>query len=570
MATSTEHRGRFPRRRARRALMTLVSSSLVCVLASTSVHAAPSNPSDEAIRDAISAVDSSSQNVAQLANTVADAAESIAAIENEMGALREAVNKALVDLQDARAVAELSRQQAQTAREELDASQADIAGAQELLNEIARSAYRRSASPSSLNDLVGSSTSDDALDRLTYLRQRAEEQKDAIRNLDSLRTSKANAESLLRQARQKADEQLSAAEDAEQDARNQIDESSRQLEEAEARRSELVREQAEAQAQLDAARGHADELNSQRSEYEEYQRAEEERKRKAEEERKAAEERRAKQEREEQARKEAEAAAKAAEEAEKARAEEREKARKEAEAKRAEAEAAQREAEKAAEDEEKAQAAREEAQRASQEAAEAVVAANEPDHTALDNPYPTDEDAEATTVAAVSGENTTEATSNTTTDEDVSEQATEVVSGTRQQKIETVIARAESQLGVPYAWGGGNAYGPTKGIRDGGVADSYGDYNKIGFDCSGLTLYAFAGVGISLPHYSGYQYQRGTKVSPSQMQRGDLIFYGTHAQHHVTIYLGNGMMIEAPQSGSYVKKSPVRWAGMSPYVVRLI
>ncbi|WKD61221.1 Peptidoglycan endopeptidase RipA precursor [Corynebacterium ciconiae DSM 44920] len=567
MATSTEHRGRTSRRRARRALMTLVSSSLVCVLASTSVHAAPSNPSDEAIADAQSAVDSSSQSVAQLANTVAEAAESISAIENEMGALREAVNKALVDLQDARAVAELSRQHAQTAREELDASQADIAKAQELLNEIARSAYRRSAAPSSLNDLVGSSTSDDALDRLTYLRQRAEDQQTAIRNLDALRTAKANAESLLRQARQQADEQLSAAEDAEQQARDRIDENSQRLEEAEARRSDLMREQAEAQARLDAARGHAEELDSQREEYEEYQRAEEERQRKAEEERKAAEERRAK---EEKARKEAEAAAKAAAEAEKSRAEEREKARKAAEEKREAAEAAKREAEAAAKDEEKAQSAREDAQRASQEAAEAVVAANEPDHTALDNPYPTDEDADATTVAAVSGENTAPKTNKTTTDKDVSKEASEVVSGSRQQKIEAVIARAESQLGVPYAWGGGNANGPTLGIRDGGVADAHGDYNKVGFDCSGLTLYAFAGVGISLPHYSGYQYQRGTKVSPSQMQRGDLIFYGTTAQHHVAIYLGDGMMIEAPQSGSYVKKSPVRWGGMSPYVVRLI
>lgn len=54
------------------------------------------------------------------------------------------------------------------------------------------------------------------------------------------------------------------------------------------------------------------------------------------------------------------------------------------------------------------------------------------------------------------------------------------------------------------------------------------------------------------------------------MQRGDLIFYGPNAEYHVAIYLGNGMMIEAPQSGSVVQKSPVRWEGMSPYVVRLI
>jgi len=62
----------------------------------------------------------------------------------------------------------------------------------------------------------------------------------------------------------------------------------------------------------------------------------------------------------------------------------------------------------------------------------------------------------------------------------------------------TVIDAAMSQLGVPYAWGGGTAAGPSRGIHDGGVADAHGDYNKIGFDCSGLTLYAYAKIGISL------------------------------------------------------------------------
>lgn len=158
---------------------------------------------------------------------------------------------------------------------------------------------------------------------------------------------------------------------------------------------------------------------------------------------------------------------------------------------------------------------------------------------------------------------------------DTTDSVTEKASATlgdasRQSKIETVISRAESQIGVPYAWGGGDANGPTKGIRDGGVADSYGDYNKVGFDCSGLVLYAFAGVGISLPHYTGYQYQKGTKVSPSEMERGDLIFYGPSGNTHVAIYLGDGQMIEAPQSGQTVSISPVRQGGMAPYAVRLI
>ncbi|MFF0813810.1 NlpC/P60 family protein [Rhodococcus sp. NPDC003318] len=127
-----------------------------------------------------------------------------------------------------------------------------------------------------------------------------------------------------------------------------------------------------------------------------------------------------------------------------------------------------------------------------------------------------------------------------------------------------------SQLGVTYAWGGGDENGPTLGIRDGGVADSYGDYNKVGFDCSGLMIYAFAGIGISLPHYTGYQYTAGEQVPSSQMKRGDMVFYGPNASQHVALYLGNGEMIEAPQSGSVVKVSPLRWDGMTPYVVRMV
>lgn len=137
-------------------------------------------------------------------------------------------------------------------------------------------------------------------------------------------------------------------------------------------------------------------------------------------------------------------------------------------------------------------------------------------------------------------------------------------------QIEKVIRRGMSQLGVPYAWGGGNVYGPTRGIHDGGVADAYGDYNKIGFDCSGLMLYAFAAVGFNLPHYSGYQYTSGTQIPVSMMRRGDMVFYGPGGSQHVALYLGDGMMLEAPQSGDVVKVSPVRWEGMTPMAVRMI
>jgi cell wall-associated NlpC family hydrolase len=130
------------------------------------------------------------------------------------------------------------------------------------------------------------------------------------------------------------------------------------------------------------------------------------------------------------------------------------------------------------------------------------------------------------------------------------------------QAIEYVIKRAQSQIGVPYSWGGGTAAGPSRGIDEGA--------GTVGFDCSGLILYAFAGAGIKLPHYSGSQYTSGRQIPSAQMRRGDVIFYGPGGSQHVTLFLGNGQMIEAPYTGSTVKISPVRTSGMTPFVVRYV
>lgn len=137
--------------------------------------------------------------------------------------------------------------------------------------------------------------------------------------------------------------------------------------------------------------------------------------------------------------------------------------------------------------------------------------------------------------------------------------------------VSMVIKRALSQRGVPYAWGGGNGKGPTRGIRDGGRGDSHGDYRKVGFDCSGLMIYAFAAVGISLPHYSGYQAKRGKRVPLSQKRPGDMLFWASRGRiHHVALYIGNGQMVEAKQSGTDVMISPVRASGIVNYAVRLL
>lgn len=130
------------------------------------------------------------------------------------------------------------------------------------------------------------------------------------------------------------------------------------------------------------------------------------------------------------------------------------------------------------------------------------------------------------------------------------------------EATEYVINRGLSVRGTPYSWGGGNAAGASRGIDSGA--------GTVGFDCSGLMIYMFAGVGIKLDHYSGSQYTAGRQVPSSQMRRGDMIFYGPNASQHVAMYLGDGQMLEAPYTGSVVKVSPVRTSGMTPYVTRLI
>jgi len=97
------------------------------------------------------------------------------------------------------------------------------------------------------------------------------------------------------------------------------------------------------------------------------------------------------------------------------------------------------------------------------------------------------------------------------------------------------IAAARGQLGVPYVWGG---------------------TSPDGFDCSGLTQWAFEHAGIELPRTSRAQAQEGQEVDADSMQPGDLIFFNSPVSH-VGIYIGGGKMIEAPQTGSDVKISNV-------------
>ena len=189
----------------------------------------------------------------------------------------------------------------------------------------------------------------------------------------------------------------------------------------------------------------------------------------------------------------------------------------------------------------------------------------------------------------------------------------------RQQAIKDVIARALSQRGVPFTYGGGSASGPSAstvpaprdGVDSGLTFDRGGAQlanvptptlttsspaapslttpslttpslttpgsdplaaapasNVVGFDASGLIQYAFAGVGIKVPRSSGEQYKVGRKVTPAEALPGDLMFYGPEGNQSVALFVGNGQMVEA--TDPVVKVSPVRTNNMTPYLTRII
>lgn len=146
-----------------------------------------------------------------------------------------------------------------------------------------------------------------------------------------------------------------------------------------------------------------------------------------------------------------------------------------------------------------------------------------------------------------------------------------------QQAVDSVIARALSQRGVPFSYGGGNASGPTRGSGTaenvagldpaGNIVGLDPALSTVGFDASGLMVYAFAGVA-KLPRSSGAQYQVSQKVTPDQALPGDLLFYGPEGNDSVALFVGNGQMVEITDQG--VALSPVRTNNMTPYLGRII
>ena len=544
-------------------------------------------------------------------------------INLEIGNLREAVNQALVDLHDAQSLAEQARRGAAEARKRLDETQADVERAQEELDEISRSSYRSSGA----NGTPVHADADarkDSLDRQTYLRKESEDKQRALEDLQRSRTEAANDESTLRQASRLADERAAAAEEAETNARDTLDSSLSALEsqlserdiassELEQAQTELAEQRPEAAAAMGIGTGAPAETPAAQSASEAEPAPEQSPAGQSAQTDETVEPSEAAQPGSSSATEspavetETETGSEATTETgtetqTQTTSTEEQLTEQSSEADTSESEPAEAataaEAESSASSGEENSSAPQSSQAPSLEdfanpetvqtaldAFSKAVNQSQAEHASFEDPYQDSASGEAASgdiASPSSSESADEEVAKSDEEEgtdvagvlpevDDAEKVSEKLRGTeaasdgsRGQQIEAVIARAESQIGTPYVWGGGDANGATMGL------DGQGYNGQAGFDCSGLVLYAYSGAGISLPHYTGYQYQRGTQIPVDQAERGDLLFWGNQGSQHVAIYLGDGMMLEAPQTGMNVQKTAVRRNGLAPMAVRLI
>ncbi|WUD70112.1 NlpC/P60 family protein [Nocardia sp. NBC_00508] len=433
----------------------------------------PQNPSDGQIAQAGAQVDAGVAEVGTLINQVATADHQLRQLDDVVAQRREDVNRALVDLQNARDAADAAAVVVVDTQHALADAGTRVGQARRNFDQFATQVYTRPDSDSMITYLAAATPSA-ALDRAQLLELVSKNRQRVLDGLRRAQIDQGNKNSAARQAKSAADAAAAIATARKTDAENAVAAAKAQLDQQAAQRDGLLRRRHDAQGRLDLARHNVAGLRDQRDAFLAW------------------------------------------------------------DAQRKAEEAAVRAAAAAA-------AARAAGDQAAHDRAAQLGTGRRP-HTQMEDAPPPRQSAPRPDSPAVGGS----------------------------AAIETVVDRAMSQLGVTYAWGGGDEGGPTLGIRDGGVADSHGDYNKVGFDCSGLMVYAFAGIGVSLPHYSGYQYNAGTRVPVGERERGDMLFWGPNGSRHVALYLGDGQMVEAPQSGDVVKVSPVRESGIMPYAVRVV
>ena len=536
---------------------------------------------------------SSTSAMGELVTAVSRAQADVDALNLDLGGLQESVNQSLVDLHDAQVKAEQARRGKDEAKRRLDEAQERVDVLRAELDDLSRSQYRGASPSDALVAVSGKDTQRDVLDRSLFLRQRSEDKRAKLAEAEQARAEAANEEATLREASELADASEAEAKQAEANARELLDANRAALETS-------VAERDAAQSQLDSAQKELEQQRPAESEQAQPDQAQTDTQTDV-----------------SQAQPEAASGAEATPD----------------NAIAADPYAAtltvskgdttyevpeevvdlvrQRVSNDAPEAPEPSREVVVDAVRTvvqTSSASDIAALSSQSGLPALDSDTIAKVGAVAAGIAMVGGvaanhgsfdssttdtaqlitafadglngalgtveqtSDTTEAADSTSTlsavlpevetAADVSAKTQKSVAAvSNSSQVETVIARAQSAIGTPYVWGGGDANGPTTGVDGGSVS---------GFDCSGLVLYAFAAAGVALPHYTGYQYQRGTQIPASEAQRGDLLFWGPGGNQHVAIYLGDGTMIEAPQSGQNVTIAPVRWSGMAPNAVRLL
>ena len=434
--------------------------------------------------------------VAALVDRIAQTDQRIADLRGDVAAKRQSVNRAVVDLQSARDAATAATGAIKVSETAVADSDAKIKTAQDSFDKVVRAAYAQGNSAGALFNTLGGNDPGEAVDRATTLRIVADKQKTALGDLRAAKTRAEASRTAARAAKVQADAATAAAAERKTTAEDSITQTVAALTTQQQEQTTLSTQRELAQRALEQAKL-AEDRAAQQKIYAQYVVDEQ------------------------QTQQIAAPAAPAAQPA--------------APAAQAAAPAAQAPA----------------AQAGTVDTADPLAAARTfaqgivgQASSLFSNPF-----------GAVTGQSGA-AQQPTAPTAPASQAVPGVGSMSGAQMIETVIQRGMSVIGVQYAWGGGNAWGATKGVRDGGVADSYGDFNRIGFDCSGLMAYMYAAVGIALPKYSGYQYTTGNKVPISQLKRGDMVFRGPGGTQHVAMYLGNNQILESPQSGGAVRIAP--------------
>ncbi|ACV78673.1 NLP/P60 protein [Nakamurella multipartita DSM 44233] len=562
----------------------------------------PDNPSDQQIEQGQDQAAASAAEVGRLAGLVAQTQGDIDRLHNDLEMKAELANKARVDLSVAQSDAAAAASASQQAQNDAAAAGQAVADAKQKAAAFAAASFRQGSVLGSLSAYWDAGSAGDVLQRQELLGQVSGSQLNAMSNLEATRTHKANQDSAARAAldaanaaRARADQAKVTADRAQQEAADALQAGEDQLASLQAQHDQQERDY---QAALANVAG----LQNQRDQYNQWLAQ--------------------KQAEEEAARLAAEEAARQAAAAEAARQEAaRQEAARQAAAAQAAAEAAAAQAQAEAEAEaERQSAAREAANQAARAAQEAQANPGAPTYASCDEAraagrgpipqgdpayrseldpnnngtacdggssgnaqassepyYANCDDARSAGVAPINRGSAGYRAALDPNDNGIACEGTVSAAqpasyssssgGDSSSRGQRVVNAAKQWLGTTYAWGGGDYDGPTLGIRDGGVADRYGDYRKVGFDCSGLALYAWSQVGVYLPHYSVYQYTgQSAKVSRSDLQPGDLVFWANNTSdpstiHHVAIWIGNNQIIEAPNSGSYVKISTMYWNG---------